>query len=193
MIAYLDALSNVVALSTVLHTVQEAQQVNAAIETVIPNAPEGLVTLSDAHNGYHKQTSGDGSLISHYAFVAESPPYLEKVRQERYQEVDAKTETLIKTFDYDGKTFPKCGHSVQLVEALSTVRPQLVEPNDFPIEFPLAGELGSYQITSLAHVDGLLRSYWDTMHAAICGGVDIKVLISQAQTEADIMAVADER
>ena len=71
MYAYLNSNSKVVGLSRVARTLPQAQAINSAIDSIISNAPEGLVaTIHPRRNGLpaynHQHTSGDGSQIGHY-------------------------------------------------------------------------------------------------------------------------------
>lgn len=76
MFAYLDSSSDVVAISTVEYSLEDAQAINPNITTVVSGAPTGLIAkgqpLSKPPEYWHRLTSGDGTSLDDYTVT---PPF----------------------------------------------------------------------------------------------------------------------
>lgn len=73
MFAYLDTLDDVLATSVTEYTLEQAQAIIPEIDSIIANAPDGLVskgeTTAKQPSYWHRHTSGDGTSISDYTEV----------------------------------------------------------------------------------------------------------------------------
>ena len=189
--AYLNAANEVIATSSAVLTLAQAQAINANVTAVIANAPEGLVTKGDvdaAHPYYHQWESGDGTSLAHYTEV----PSLKPLKVARAAEIDARTEELI------AEGFVASNAKRFRITDCALVRySALFEARNAAISYPVL--LNTYDNDGVQNLGtaGAVAAFYEEIilgHRAImASGEALKQQIINATTAAEVLAVEDNR
>lgn len=192
MYAFLDSGNAVIGTSSTAYTLAEAQAINPDIQAVVANAPTDLVVKGSETAEkpyYHQLTSGDGTLLEHYAEVE----VLKPLKIARAAEIDARTEELIaegfvgstsKRFRIDDCALVRYNVMYLTRNAGSSVYPKVINvyTNDAVQNLP-----------TVAAVEQFCTEVFLGQQAIIDSGTALKVQIIAATTIAEIDAVVDNR
>jgi len=189
--AYLDASSDVVAMSTVERSLAVAQSVNPAIVVVVSGAPSELCLKGASHYTYHRKTSGDGTDILHYTAYEQ----LDGVKAVRFAEIDARTDELIELgFEYPPESGQHFSLSSPAQMKLLAADAQRDDPLfTYPVTWNSLSDTGSISLPDSATLHGFVLTAVGTVRAILDSGTTIKDAVRAASTKVALDAVVDPR
>ena len=190
--AYLDASSDVVAMSTVERSLAVAQSVNPAIVVVVSGAPDGLCIKGGGNtHTYHRQTSGDGTDVSHYTAYEQ----LDGLKAARFAEIDARTDELVGLgFEYPPSSGQRFSLSAPAQMKLLAADAQRDDPLfTYPVVWNSLSDAGSISLPDSATLHGFVLTAVGTVRAVLDSGTTIKDAVRAASTKVALDAVVDPR
>ncbi|RLI84124.1 MAG: hypothetical protein DRP01_08425 [Archaeoglobales archaeon] len=187
-IVYLDATNTVIATSTKVKTLEEAQAINSSIITRVLDAPDQVVrTNTPGKLYYHQLTSGDGTDLSHYTEVE----YLDAYKNAKIQSISLRTEELLALgFTYNSQRFSMSSSFAAVYSSLL-----LMDQKD-SVTFPLPiHDLNG--VPFAIETKEMLRTLLASAAAGIMGlqkaDSQLREAILEAETVQDIDAITDDR
>lgn len=194
MYAYLDASNDVVAMSSTEYTLAQAQAAIPSVTQIIVDAPQGLLIKGQqtaAQPYWHRHSTGDGSMLSHYISVEELGP----LKTQRMNEIDARTDQLFEQgFQYppdSGKVF-----SLSVRSQLKITNAWLArdEPGfTYPVRWNTRDNTDAHEMADATALNAFYMTAIGTARAYCDSGTALKDQIRAATTSAEVNAVVDNR
>lgn len=186
--AYLDASNNVVGTSQLERTLEEAQGVNPAIESIVAGAPDEVV-----HKGakgmlyFHQIVSGSGTMLEDYVEV----PYIEEYRAAKVAAIDARTLELLGMGFTHGAVKLSCSDSFAIIYlgGLKMIDLGLIT---WPMAFATV-DGKPYTIMDAADFQSIFLGAANALMTIRVSGTLLRNAVLAATTKADIDAVVDTR
>ena len=194
MYAYLDSSNDVVGLSTVARTLEEAQAVNPDIATVIDGAPAEL-GIKDHPKCviYHRKTSGDGTDISHYTEFENLDDY----KVARLVTIDMRTRELItEGFEYPDSSGDFYSLSMEAQASFTFTYAARADATtiSYPVKINLLSGMGTpLSLADAAAVEAFYKKGLQTVQGHKDSGTTLRDSVLAATTCEEVDAVVDNR
>jgi len=186
--AFLNAAGDVL-ITAQVKTLAQMQAVDATITQEVLNAARGLLAkLSPSNLRFHKKTSGDGSLITHYTLI-DKPELLADNKRIKDLAIDVRSQAIIaEGFVHSTKTFSLSERAQINWLGRDANKNSII----WPYEISTIDEQ-AYSVANQAELQTMIDVHFTTKDAPLISGAALKASVAAATTQAELDAIIDTR